>query len=1208
MNTNARLAACLLIAPMLWSQTADRITSAVNSEVRVAIPNSVSPAVAAATSSTVVDPAFPVQHMILMLRPSAAQQTALDALLSQQQDPTSPNFHKFLTPAQFASSFGISQNDLGKVTAWLAAGGFQVDEVEAGGLAIVFSGNAAQVQAAFATEIRQYVANGEIHHANATAAQIPAALASVVRGLAKLNDFHAKSPSLSLKPLYTLAPSTHYLVPSDYAVIYDINPLLTAGVTGTGERIAVVGRSNVQASDIAAFRLNYGLPASAVVPVFATGSDPGIASNGDQIEAALDVEWAGAAAPNAQIQLVMAASTASTDGVDLAAQYAVNNNVAPILSVSFGSCEAVANNAFYNALWAQAAAQGITVVVSSGDSGAAGCDSSTATTGMQTAVNAVCSSPYSTCVGGTMFNDAANPGQYWLASNNAVMGSAISYIPETVWNESATVAGGSGLAASGGGASTYYVKPYWQVAAGVPADGRRDVPDVALAAAQHDGYSIVYNGATAIVSGTSASAPSFAGIMALVAQKYGPQGNANPVFYTMASHSSQSGKPVFHDVTSGNNSVPGVAGHAAGVGYDLASGLGSVDTAQLVAQWADQAGSFGISAAAASLTLTPAQTSSINITLTDFGAFNSRVTLTSSGLPSGVTAGFSPAAMSASGVSVMTLAATGSAVSGTYPITVTATGNGIVRTATFNLILIVSTNCTLSASPVAVTMMLNSSTSTKVTCGGAQGVFSSSLALAVTGAPTGVTATLLPAQIAAGTGVSTLIITSTNTSTAGSFTLTVTATLPGANPAFSRTLSIPLTINAPSTFNVTPSATTVSIQQGTAGTIVLTSAHSGAFNAAIAFSTSGLPSTLPATLSSISVAAPGDGVITITLQGTSVTPVGTYTMMVLAQGAGLILRIPITVQVTAAPAFSLSASNATLTLRQSTAATVSTATVTFTVGTLTNGFNLPVTFAVSGLPAGVTGVFSSATIAAPGTGSTTLTLTASTTATTGISTFSVTATGGLITRTSNIQLTVTPPPAFTIAASLPTYNMLAGAVLLDTISAKGLYGFTSNLQLTATSSPAGVLTTFVAGTINGLNGTTSLTLQPPATLAAGTYVITVTATEPVSGATQTATISLLIGSLTTALNSPALTIARSASGSTTITTTTVSYTGNIALSVTNLPAGVSCVLNQPNITGSGTSTLTLTVAPTARAGMYTITVRAFSDGIATLLPLTLTIT
>ena len=272
---------------------------------------------------------------------------------------------------------------------------------------------------------------------------------------------------------------------------------------------------------------------------------------------------------------MVAASTATTDGIDLASAYIVNHATAPVVSVSYGTCEremGTAELAFYNNLWEQAASQGMSVFVASGDAGAAGCQSGSSTTGTSAAVNGLCTSPYVTCVGGTEFNEGANAARYWSATNSAAYGSALGIIPEEVWNESA-LDGGTGMWASGGGASVVYAQPAWQqnVSGTAAAGGMRAVPDVSLSAANH-------------VSGTSVSAPSFAGVMALVTAKENGkgQGSANPRLYALTA----AVPDPFHPTPSGNNTVPGVAGFSAdGATYNLATGLGSVDGALLVNGW-----------------------------------------------------------------------------------------------------------------------------------------------------------------------------------------------------------------------------------------------------------------------------------------------------------------------------------------------------------------------------------------------------------------------------------------------------------------------------------------------------------------------------------------------------------------------------------------------------------------------------------------------
>ena len=293
-------------------------------------------------------------------------------------------------------------------------------------------------------------------------------------------------------------------------------------------------------------------------------------------------------APKAAVKLIASASTSASDGVTLSAQYAVSNNVAPVLTLSYGSCElalGTSGNQFWNSLWQQAAAQGITVLVAAGDSGSAGCDNPSSSKAVYgNSVNALCSSPYSTCVGGTAFNDSANPSLYWSTSNSSTYTSALKYIPESVWNQSASVSGGSGLWAGGGGPSGIYQKPSWQAGAGVPADGWRDVPDVAMAASSYDGYVIEMNGGLYLLGGTSAATPSFAGVMALAAQRKGARlGNANPALYGFATRQAGGGAAVFHDITAGNNTVPGVTGFSAGTGLLLAVMMSTPPPASRVA-------------------------------------------------------------------------------------------------------------------------------------------------------------------------------------------------------------------------------------------------------------------------------------------------------------------------------------------------------------------------------------------------------------------------------------------------------------------------------------------------------------------------------------------------------------------------------------------------------------------------------------------------
>ncbi len=592
---------------------------------------------------------LPMERMLLVLNRSAAQDTALETLLAGQQNPSSPQFHKWLTPQEFGRQFGAADQDIQTVTSWLQSHGFTVTHVANGKNVIEFSGLASQVEETFHTAIHKYVVNGVEHWANSSDPQLPVALTSAVAGVATLHNFGKKSQAISTgrqfeaevgaRPQFS-SGETYALAPADYATIYNINPLYQAGINGAGVTIAVVGRSNINVSDITSFRSNFGLPANNPQVVL-NGPDAGNAGGGEEAEAVLDTTWAGVTATSATVKLVVSKTTNTTDGVDLSEQYIIDNNLSDVMTESFGDCEtnySQADARFYSSLAQQAAAEGITYTVAAGDSGAEGCDSPTETSATGgISVNILASTPYTVAVGGTEFNENGRSSTYWAASNSSVtQASALSYIPENVWNESCTVAqcgsANAGLWTGGGGASIYFPKPSWQAGvAGVPNDGVRDVPDVALTAAGHDFYLLCLDGSCTPnnrgrirlqgYSGTSAATPSFAGILALVVQKTGARlGQADNVLYTLAARqspaacngSNTAGLPapscIFNDVTIGNNAVLGEPGYGAasalyqaGAAYDQASGLGSVNAANLVNGWAASGGTPAFTVSAKSL-------------------------------------------------------------------------------------------------------------------------------------------------------------------------------------------------------------------------------------------------------------------------------------------------------------------------------------------------------------------------------------------------------------------------------------------------------------------------------------------------------------------------------------------------------------------------------------------------------------------------------
>ncbi len=752
-RTNLGLVIVLLLAccPLTAQLPAHRIPQPIDESLPVTLAGNVHPLARPEFDQGAVVPETPLNRMLLALAPSAAQQAQLDALVAAQHDPASPLYHRWLTPAEYAARFGASPRNLALVTAWLTQHGFTIEEVPAGGSLIVFSGTAGQVFDAFHTEIHRYRINGDNHIANSQDPQIPFALAGVISGIVSLNDFHSVSEIAARRPLaatashplYT-AGSTHYLFPADFATIYDLNPLYTAGTTGAGTLIAVIGRSNINLSDVAAFR---SASALAVNPptVILSGSDPGLVPS-DQVESTLDVEWAGAVAPAAAVKLVAAASTATTDGIDLAAEYAVNHGLAPVLSLSYGNCEhamGAAELAFYNSLWQQAASQGISVFVASGDSGAAGCSAASAASGSGVAVNGMCSSPYSTCVGGTEFDEGSNPAQYWSASNGAGSGSARGYIPEEVWNESAAN-GGSGLWASGGGISAVYTQPGWQAEAGgaAVANGMRAVPDVALPAADHDGYIAYENGAYQVISGTSAAAPSFAALMALVIENQGGagQGNANAGLYPLLNAAANP----FHATPSGSNSVPGVAGYTAGgAAYNPATGLGSVDGSLLVSNWGAASGSghasldFALTASATSGTVVAGNSASFSLRVIESGSAASEVAVSASA-PAGVAVTIQPSILLPGSPAVATVAVSAGAAAGPQNITFTASDASGNQSIVYTLTVLPAPTLALTSAPGTVALVQGGIADAAFTAS-TGGSFFGNISFSIAGLPSGVT-------------------------------------------------------------------------------------------------------------------------------------------------------------------------------------------------------------------------------------------------------------------------------------------------------------------------------------------------------------------------------------------------------------------------------------------------------------------------------------
>jgi Pro-kumamolisin, activation domain/Subtilase family/FG-GAP-like repeat len=603
--------------PSYTSDTA-RISGAIDSSKTIAVGTK--PALAVSVNDAGALPSTQtIRNVTLLLKRSDAKQKQFDAYVQALTNASSPYFHHWLSPAQIGTMFGPAQADIDQVKQWLQGQGLKVTSVSPTGMMIHFSGSAAAMSSAFHTSLHNYRVKGETHFANASAQQIPAALAPVVVGAASLSNFFPKplhtdvatvkkdkqtgkwktvakaagAPQFTVPPGSIETETTYDVAPADFNTIYNVTPLWNQStpIRGAGQTVAVLERTDVLPADVQTFRSAF-LPANSlgtvayINPLQAAGDtscpDPG--TNGDEGEAALDTEWIGAAAPDANVVFASCDDANSpTFGPFTAAENLLTGYTTPIpavFSLSYGECEAdgfvdgMANEA--GDLWEQAAAQGVTVFVASDDAGSAGCnqDQNAAYEGL--AVNSLASTPFNVAVGGTDFNDFTNYGPYWSSGNLALNQSAISYIPEMTWNDSCASSVLDGVlgysnsvqacndpnnvqflstAGGGGGYSTNWDLSLPQVGIyGAPQYGTRMLPDVSLFAANGlYGHALVFcmsdqtEGGTACdytdpdnvlynsAGGTSFAAPAMAGVQALINQATGhANGNILPALYNIA--------------------------------------------------------------------------------------------------------------------------------------------------------------------------------------------------------------------------------------------------------------------------------------------------------------------------------------------------------------------------------------------------------------------------------------------------------------------------------------------------------------------------------------------------------------------------------------------------------------------------------------------------------------------------------------------------
>jgi Pro-kumamolisin, activation domain len=607
-----------------------RLRGTITETARVVLSGSRTPRARLGEDLGAVSAEMTVPGITLVFKRSVEQESALQELLAAQQNTASPLYHQWLTPDTFATRFGMADEDIAATESWLESRGFHIEGVARSRDRVTFSGSAAQVQAAFGTELRHYRTEGELHFAPASDLNLPTELASITAAVLHLSDFRPK-PNFKAQtrphPDFTsLSTQSHYLTPGDIVTMYNLKPLTSNSFNGTGQQLAVVGQSYVYTLTGSSVLFFQGI-FSAVNPINAVlvpGTGVEAISPADEGESEIDLEYSAAIAQNANIFLVYVGNNQNNDFFDALA-YAITENIAPVVSISYGVCESTLSQSELdqnNALYEEASAQGQTLVAAAGDNGSTACAYDTSAGGVtqaqQQALAVIfpASSPYVTAVGGTQMaagTFGAGASSYWAsASVSDTTESLLSYVPEVVWNEDSAA---NGLAAGGGGASTYFPRPAWQSnVPGIPGGTYRLLPDLQSSFAS-PGFLVCLdeptlqgtpvstcvngfqdgNGKYTIAGGTSFATPIFAGYLAILnqVQQATGQGNINPVLYGLAANPTTYAA-AFHDITSGTNaclsstatcSSASESSYAATPGYDQATGLGSVDFNALTTAW-----------------------------------------------------------------------------------------------------------------------------------------------------------------------------------------------------------------------------------------------------------------------------------------------------------------------------------------------------------------------------------------------------------------------------------------------------------------------------------------------------------------------------------------------------------------------------------------------------------------------------------------------
>ena len=992
----------------------------------------------AIAASRALGPASRAQRVHFSIGLPLRHQPELDALLAELADPASPRYRHFLTPAQFATQFGPSVEEYTTLMRFAIEHHLTITQTHGNRMLLSLSALVPDVEAAFALHLNTYShpTRGRFF-APDREPTLPGTVTTL--DVSGLDNFVVPTPmDLHHSPLASSArPSVSGSGPAGYFIGSDFRTAYAPGVTLTGasQTVGLIEFDGFFAGDVTANFAQAKLPVIPVSTVMLNGMNG--SAGGDNIEVILDIMMAAYMAPAAKV--IVYEGQVPNDILNRMA----TDNLASQLSSSwtFGGVNATTEQIFK-----QYAAQGQTLFQASGDSG-----------GYTAGVAPPADDPALTVVGGTSL---------------ATQGAGGAWQSESAW------------AGSGGGVSTRYAIPSWQVGQNMSARGgsltMRNIPDVALTA-DVQMFLICNNGQRISVGGTSAAAPLWAGFLALVNQhavtnKKPLVGFLNPALYALGNSTSYAS--TLHDITAGTNgafkTVPG---------YDLATGWGSPFGQPLIdaLTGTSAAPAFSLASASSSLTIKPAGTVSTVITVANQNGFAGPVALTLTGLPSGITGTFSPASTSTSSTLALTAAAGVSL--GSFPVKITGTYGSLTSSASLT-VTVASPTFSVTASSIAISLSRPASASTVVTIAPING-FSGPVALAAVGLPAGVTAAFSPATLAS--GPSTLTLAAAATAPASVSPITIS----GTSGTLKVSTTLVLTVQVPS-FNLgfTPASLILPRGSSASGSVSMTPVNG--FSGAVAYKASGLPVGVTAAFSPTTAAA---GAQTLTLTAAPSAPASTSIVTITGTSGSITssTTFPLSVQV---PGFALAFSPASLIVPRGSAASGAVAV------TPINGFTGSLTFTAAGLPSGVTAAFSPS---ATTTGNRSLTVTVSSSAAAAVSTVTVTGTSGTVTASTTFSLTV-PSPSFILAVTPGSLGVPRGSSASAITSVVPVAGFNAAVALTAGGLPTGV--TMIPGTASASG--IPVTFASASTVTAGSYPVTLTGTSGALTSTAKLTINVIV--------------------------------------------------------------------------------------------------